>query len=322
MKRIAALIWLIVLMIPQLAWAESTGLKKVSFIPQWVPQAQFAGYMTALDKGFYREVGLDVTMDTGGPGRSAFDALAGGKVTFCTEWLSSGIQHRANGVPVVNIAQITQRSSLMLIAKKKSRIKALDNLNGKRVALWGGDFRIQPQALFRKYNINPEIVPLYGTVNLFLKGAVDAISAMWYNEYHTIINSGLDPDELTLFFFKDLLPNFPEDGIYCFEDTYDRDPEMCRRFVSASLKGWLYAFEHPNEAIDIVMKYADAAHTETNKAHQRWMLARMQDLIIPNGDKAGMGKLKVQDFDNVVKVLVESGSIQRVPKLEDFYRGQ
>jgi NitT/TauT family transport system substrate-binding protein len=322
MNRIVALICLFVLTLPAAGWPEEIRLKKVSLTPQWLPQAQFAGYMTALDKGFYREAGLDVTIEKGGPGNPPFEALAGGKVTFCTEWLSSGIQHRAGGVPLVNLAQITQRSSLMLIAKKKSGITSLDRLNGKRVALWGGDFRIQPQALFLTYNIKPEVVPLYSTVNLFLKGAVDAVSAMWYNEYHTIINSGLDPEELSLFFFKDLLPNFPEDGIYCFEDTYDRDPEMCRRFVEVSLKGWLYAFEHQNEAIDIVMKYADAAHTETNKAHQRWMLARMQDLIIPDGDKAGIGKLKARDFDSVAKVLVESDSIRTVPKLEDFYRGR
>jgi NitT/TauT family transport system substrate-binding protein len=322
MKRIAAFICLIVLMSSTAVWSKDAALKKVSLLPQWVPQAQFAGYYTALDKGFYRRAGLDVTIETGGPGKSPFDALTKGKVTFCTEWLSSGIQLRAKGIPIVNIAQITQQSSLMLIARKKSGIKTLKDLNGRRVAIWEGNFRIQPEALFRTYHIKPKVVPLYDTINLFLKGAVDVMSAMWYNEYHTVINSGLDPDELSVFFFKDLLPDFPEDGIYTLDNTCKRDPEMCRRFVSASLKGWLYAFNHKKEAIDIVMKYADAAHTETNRAHQRWMLDRMQDLIIPDGDRAGIGKLKVRDFDSVAKVLEEQGLIHRVPSLKDFYRGQ
>lgn len=321
MNRISRVIFLIVLMVPATVTAQETGLKKVSLVPQWLPQAQFAGYLTALDKGFYREAGLDVTILKGGLTNPSFEALEKGDTTFCTGWLCSGIRLRAGGTSVVNIAQITQRSSLVLVAKKKAAISSPQDLNGKRVAIWEGDFRIQPMALFRTYNVKPEVVPLYGTVNLFLKGAVDAISAMWYNEYHTILNSGLDPDELSLLFFKDLLVNFPEDAIYCLQETYQRDPDTCRRFVQASLQGWRYAFEHKNEALEIVMKHADAAHTETNRAHQRWMLARMQDLILPGGDTGGMGKLKSQDYAAVGKVLLESQLIDHLPKLEDFYKG-
>jgi NitT/TauT family transport system substrate-binding protein len=310
-----------ILMAPAAGLSQETGLKKVSLVPQWLPQAQFAGYMVALDKGFYREAGLDVTLIKGGPANPPFEALVRGDTTFCTGWLCSAIKLRAGGSPVVNIAQITQRSSLLIIAKKKSGISSPQDLNGKRIALWEGDFLIQPMALFKTYNVKPEIVPLYGTVNLFLKGAVDAITAMWYNEYHTILNTGLDPEELTLLFFKDLHVNFSEDGVYCLQDTYERDPETCRKFVNASLKGWMYAFEHKNEAIEIVMKYADAAHTETNRAHQRWMLARMQDLILPDGDVQGLGKLKPRDYEEVAKVLLESGLIDQAPKLEDFYKG-
>ncbi|HMK34133.1 MAG TPA: ABC transporter substrate-binding protein [Desulfomonilaceae bacterium] len=321
MKRIRIVICLIILMLPAAGLPEERGLQKVTLVPQWWPQAQFAGYMIALDKGFYREAGIDLTMARGGPGNPPFEALTAGKATFCTGWLSTGIQQRASGVPLVNLAQIVQRSSLVLIARKESGISSPETLNGKKMALWQGDFLIQPLALFRTYNIKPEVVPLYGTVNLFLKGGVDVMSAMWYNEYHTILNCGFQPEELSLLFFKDLLVNFPEDGIYCLEQTVKADPELCRRFVQASLKGWLYAFANQKEAIHTVMKYADQAHTETNRAHQRWMLARMEDLIIPDGDTSGLGKLGAKDYEGVGKVLMESGLIERTPKLEDFYRG-
>ena len=115
------------------------------------------------------------------------------------------------------------------------------------------------------------------------------MSAMWYNEYHTIFNSGINADDLTLFFFSQFGLNFPEDGIYCTEETFRKDPEMCAAFVRASIKGWLYAFDNQEEAMDIVMKHAKSAHTGTNRAHQRWMLARMKDLIIPDGDSSGLG---------------------------------
>ena len=147
------------------------------------------------------------------------------------------------------------------------------------------------------------------------------MSAMWYNEYHTILNSGMNADDPTLFFFSRYGLNFPEDGIYCTEETLRKDPEMCAAFVRASIKGWLYAFDNREEAPGIVMKHAKSAHTGTNKAHQRWMLARMKDLIIPDGDPSGLWKLSPDDYALVCDILQKSRFIDRVPKFEDLYRG-
>jgi NitT/TauT family transport system substrate-binding protein len=293
----------------------------VSLLPQWIPQAQFAGYMVAVEKGFYRQAGVDLTLMKGGPQVQVFDSLQNRECTFATAWLSTGIQQRSSGARVVNIAQIIQRSALMLIARKSSGIKVPADLQGKKIGLWGGDFRIQPLAFFARNNLKVETIPLYGTSNLFLQGGVDVMSAMWYNEYHQILLSGLNENELSTFFFSDFGLNFPEDGIYCLEETYRANPELCSRVVNASLKGWLYAFDHEQEALDIIMRYADEAHTGTNKAHQRWMLERMRDLIIPGGNKAVLGKLKQQDYSNVVKVLQDLNLIKTPPAYSDFYRG-
>ena len=147
------------------------------------------------------------------------------------------------------------------------------------------------------------------------------MAAMWYNEYHTILNSGLNADDLTLFFFSRLGLNFPEDGIYCTEETLRKDPELCEALVRASIQGWLYAFAHQDEALEIVMKHAKAAHTGTNKAHQRWMLARMKDLIIPDGDTTNLGKLNPAEYALVGDILKDFRLIDRLPQFDDFYRG-
>ena len=294
---------------------------KVTLLPHWIPQAQFAGYMMAEEKGFYKEAGLDLELLRGGPERPAFGCLVSGKATFCVEWLSSGIRKRSAGMRLVNLAQIVQRSALMLVARKADGITTPETLNGKRVGLWGGDFEIQPRAFFRKYNISPEIVPVYATANLFLKSAVQAVSAMWYNEYHTILNSGLNPEELTVFFFSDYGLNVPEDGLYCLEETFRKDPDLCVRFVQASLKGWLYAFEHKDEALNVVMNRAEAGHTGTNKAHQRWMLDRMQDLIMPGSDRSVLGRLNPDDYTKTGKILKEFGLTDSVPTFEEFHPG-
>ena len=298
-----------------------TPLKRVSLIPQWIPQASFAGYIVALEKGFYREAGIDLTLHEGGPDKSSFAQVSAGKATFCSGWLAYAIAQRVSGLRVVNLAQIIQRSALMLVARKSSGIKRPKDFNGKTVGLWEGQWRVQPRIFFHKFGVKVRIVPAYTSMNLFLKGGVDAITAMWYNEYHKILNSGLNPDELSLFFFSDFGLNMPEDGLYCMEETFKADPQLCARFVQASLKGWLYAFNHEDETVELVMKHADAAHTGTNRTHQRWMLARVKDLIMPGGDKNRLGKLRLEDYTHAGQLLKESGMIDRLPRFDDFYVG-
>ena len=97
---------------------------------------------------------------------------------------------------------------------------------------------------------------------------------------------------------------------------------MCRAFVEASLKGWLYAFAHKYEALEIVMKYCKEGGVVTNKPHQKWMLARMEDLILPNGDRSGLGKLNQDAYESLARALKDFGLIPDIPSFDSFYRGQ
>lgn len=320
--RVITALFVLVFCHVTLAFGADTPLKRVSLLPHWIPQAQFAGYMVAVEKGFYRENGLDLELIQGGPGKDVFMALGSGRTTFGLGWLADGIKKRAAGVELVNLAQIIQRSALLLVAKKKSRIVAPADLTGKKVGIWVGDFYVPFMAFFNGQAVSPRIVPNYTSVNIFLKGAVDAVAAMWYNEYHLILNSGLDPNELTCFQLSDYGVNFPEDGLYCMKETFEGDPELCARFVEASLRGWLYAFDHRDEAIDIVMKYAEAAHTGTNRAHQQWMLDRMKDIILPEDRPRALGRLYPDDYAAVGTMLKKCHLIDELPPITDFYRGR
>ena len=311
-----------------MVWGEK--LTKVSFIPHWIPQAQFAGYYVAHEKGFYRKHFLSVDILQGGPERPPSELLEKGQADFGTMFLSSGIVKRANGVKLLGIAQTGQRSALMLIAKKSSGIKTPKDVQGKKVGLWGDDFRIQPQSFFQRYNLVVRIIPQSTTPNLFLRGGVDVASAMWYNEYHMLLAAGLNADELTVFSLSDHGLNFPEDGIYCMEETFNKHPQLCRHFVQASLEGWQYAFAHPEEALDIVMKYVTKANVATNRMHQKWMLECMKDLILPpgtdspfgslpNGTDIVFGSLQSETYYQVAKELEKYGLIDNIPNFYNFF---
>lgn len=293
-------------------------LKKVSLMPLWSPQAQFAGYYVALDKGIYARHGIDLKILKAGAGHSPAQTLKDGGADFALLWLTTAIQQRAAGVKLVNAAQIIQKSSMMLISKKSSGIKAVTDMNGKKVGLWGGDLSIPPHLLFAKHGVKVREIQQSGTVNLFLRGGIDVTSAMWYNEYHTILNSGVDLEELNVLSLNEQGIIFPEDGIYTLEKSLKKDPDLVSAFVAASLEGWRYAFANPDEALDIVIKYMREAEQPANRIHQKWMLARMRDLMMLGTIQVTDGVLKEQDYQAVGNSLRRAGLIRYYPDYSTF----
>jgi NitT/TauT family transport system substrate-binding protein len=295
-----------------------TDLTPCSMIPLWSPQAQFAGYYVALEKGIYRKHGIDMTILKGGPACSGCEYLKDGRADFAILWLTTAIRQRDEGFQLVHLSQIIPRSSMMLVAKKSLNIRKPSDMNGKKVGIWGGDLAIPPHAFFRKYGLRVKEIPQSYTVNLFLRGGVDIASAMWYNEYHTILNTGIDPEEMDVFSLSDYGLNFPEDGLYMLETTYKKNPILADACVKASLEGWQYAFEHQEEALDIIIRYMREAKISANRIHQKWMLSRMQDLIMPVLEEGKYGRLKRPDYDSVSAFLIQTSLINETPDYNLF----
>ncbi len=328
LKKITFLLLALLLWLPGLQNpANARTLTKVTFIPLWVPQAQFAGYYVALETGIYKEYGLDVEIISGGPQRSSADYLKNRKADFASLWLVSGIDLCNQGIEVVNLAQIVQRSALMLVAKKSSGILKPQDMNDHKVGLWGPPFATQPKIFFQQQKI--KVVPLQQSysINLFLRDGVAVASAMWYNEYHSILNAGINPDELTTFFYADYNLNFPEDGIYVLKKTWQQHPDLCRAFVNASVKGWRKAFAEPELALDITMRNLKNEHIISNRVHQKWMLERMHDIIMPQNQNQSksqqpqsIGILKQKDFQRVVESLKQVNLIKDAPSFKNFHQ--
>lgn len=300
--------------------AAEPALKRATLMPLWSPQAQFAGYYVALDKGMYARHGIDLVILPAGPGHSPAQSLEDGTADFVVLWLTTAIQHRSRGHGLVNLAQVIQTSSMMLVARKTSGIRTVADMNGRKVGLWGGDLSIPPRTLFARSGITVREVPQSHSVNLFLRGGIDVASAMLYNEYHTILDSGLDADELSVFRLRDHGMDFPEDGLYALQETIDGDPALADAFVRASLEGWRYAFAHTEETLDIVVRRMREAHLPANRVHQRWMLERMRELALPGGSKEALGQLEEQDYRAVAETLLRDGLIRGYPDFSEFAR--
>ncbi len=300
--------------------ASADEIKTVRLALQWYPQSQFAGYYMAKEKGFYAANGLNVEILPGDADSDSVDRVISGQSEFATAFLSTAMERWSKGSRLVNIAQIVQRSALMLVARKDSGIKSISDLEGARIGTWGETFQLQPESLFLRENLHVTFVRQSPSFELFMRGGLDATLAMWYNEYHRLIAYGLNPDEMTTFFFSDLNLNQPEDGIYCLESTLKNSPDTAASLVRASVQGWEYAFTHPEETVDTLLEIMKGQKVRANRAHQTWMLARMRDIILDGKHSRPTTVLNPVDFDSTKIELMRTGVITTNIPYNDFYK--
>ena len=291
-----------------LAWAvpAAAAPRKASLTLQWYPQTQFAGYYMALAKGFYQRRGIDLTLRRGGADVDGPRDLKEGRTQFVTLFLTGALAFRSPELPLVNVGQIVNRGNVLIVAKKKSRILKVEDLNGRRMSLWGDHFSGAYKQLFGARKVWPVVVPQFFSVELFLRGAVDACSAMSYNEYQRILQAGWRPEELTVISLRDQGCDFPEDGIYTLESTWKKDPGLCRDLLEASLEGWRYAAAHPDEAVALLEAEADKAGYTVNSLLLRRMLLTILPSIFPSGkDRWTPGRLSREDYERTVSMMAE-----------------
>jgi NitT/TauT family transport system substrate-binding protein len=288
----------------------ANAAEEVKLQLQWVTQAQFAGYYVALDKGFYADEDLDVTVLSGGPDIAPPQVLAGGGADVMLNWMPSALAAREKGLPVVNIAQPFKTSGLMLTCWKDTGIKSPQDFKGKTIGVWffGNEYPflswMSQEGISTDGGPDGVTVLKQGfNVDPLLQRQADCISTMTYNEYGQVLDAGVSEDELVTFKYEDQGVATLEDGIYALEDNL-KDPafkDKMVRFVRASMKGWKYAEANPDEAAEIVLENDESgAQTE---AHQKRMMGEIAKLTAGSN-----GALDEADFNRTVATLLAGGS--------------
>lgn len=283
-KRIIFLVVLIFVILsgctPQTATPTEPQLDLATLQLQWVTQAQFAGYYVALDKGWYLEEGIELTIKPGGPDISPTDSVAMGNADFATSLLADIIVAIQQGKPIISIAQIQQTNGLLLISKKSSNIEEPQDFIGKNVGVWVGNWQAQFDALMAKEGITSEEFTLVSqgfSMDSFLNDELDVASAMIYNEYHVVLESGIKADEINVIDYANYGLDFPGDVLATSKQLAEENPDLVTRMLRASLRGWQYAVDNPDEAVEIIMKY-DKSGIQT-KEHQQSMMEEIGKLV-------------------------------------------
>lgn len=277
---------------------------------KWVTQAQFAGYYVAQDKGFYGDEDLNVTIKPGGPDIAPTQVIAGGGADVTVEWMPAALSAREKGLPLVNIAQPFKSSGMMLTCLKETGVTGPEDFPGRTLGVWffGNEFPFLSwmsqlgipttggadgvTVLKQGFNVDP-----------LLQKQADCISTMTYNEYWQVIDAGISADQLITFKYEDQGVATLEDGLYVLEDKLSDPAEVDKltRFVRASMKGWKWAEENPEEAAMIVLDN-DATGAQT-ESHQIRMMGEVAKLT-----SGSNGALDPADFERTVQSLLSGGS--------------
>ena len=291
---------------------QAFAADKLTLQLKWVPQAQFAGYYVAAAKGFYADAGLDVTVKPGGPDINPAQVIAGGGADVIVDWMPSALAARDKGVPLVNIAQVFEKSGMQLTCRKDSGVLSPAQFKGKTLGVWfsGNEYPFLAWMAKLKLPITggPDGITVLKqgfNVDPLLQKQAACISTMTYNEYWQLIEAGMKPDQLHVFRYEDQGVATLEDGLYTVEGKLAEPAAVAvlARFLQASVKGWQYAAAHQDEAVRIVLSN-DTAGAQT-AAHQKRMMAEVAKLL--GADPKRMGFLDPAAYERTVDELLSSG---------------
>jgi NitT/TauT family transport system substrate-binding protein len=278
---------------------------------KWVTQAQFAGYYVALEQGFYTEENLDVTILPGGPDIAPPQVIAGGGADVIVEWMPAALAAREGGLPLVNIAQPFAASGMMLTCWADTGIAAPADLANRTLGVWffGNEYPFLSWmstlgiSTDGKSETGVEVLKQGFNVDPLLQRQADCISTMTYNEYWQVIDAGVTPEELVTFKYEDQGVATLEDGLYVLEENLS-DPafvDKMARFVRASMRGWKWAEENPEDAAMIVLDF-DETGAQTEQ-HQIRMMGEVAKLTAGSS-----GALDAAAYERTVATLLGGGS--------------
>ena len=305
----------------------STKLTKVTLQLKWVAQAQFAGYYAAVAKGYYKQMGLDVSLKVGGPDIIPETVVAGGQAQFGLDWLPSLMSSRDKGVNLVNIAQVFPRSGLTLITWKDTGINTVAKMKGKTVANWLGGNEYEVYAALVKNGMDPvkqqgvKIFQQPFSMDFFMKRQTDAASAMTYNELAQVLESkNPKTGKLTKLSELNVIPmqkvgtGMLEDGIFT-TGSWIKSPKnqaTAKKFLAASFKGWVYCRNNWRDCVNIVLK----AGTALPRGHQTWMMNEINALVWPS--PLGIGIMNPVDYKRTAKIAKQFAGLKKLPGHEAY----
>lgn len=291
--------------------AEEQKLQKVSIQLHWKYEFEFAGFIAAKEKGFYKDAGLDVELREYEYGLDIEDEVLSGRANYGV-YNSYTLIDFLNEKPLRLIASFFKRAALVLVTKPD--IEEPRDLIGKKImAGTKEDFRLNFQILFDKYNIDIDKLSLVAhTYNIddFVSGKVDAMTAFVSDQPIKLDQAGvkyniINPSDYGIYVLQE--------EMFTSQNEIDTHPKRVEAFKEATIKGWEYAFEHKAEIIDIIYKKYSK---NMSKSFLEQEAVEIEKLILPY--TYNIGSIDKNFLNRQLELFNEYYTFKNIKKIEDY----
>ncbi|MBM7045735.1 MULTISPECIES: ABC transporter substrate-binding protein [Rhizobium] len=297
---------------------QVSAAEAVSVRLKWVAQAQFAGIYVAKAKGFYKEAGIEATINPGGPNINVESLVASGADTFGIASGTEGMLYaRQNGLPLVCIGMSQQMTPFAYVTYNGTGIKSVKDFKGKKVATWFTGPQFTLFSVLAHEGIAKDDVQIVSqpfSMQPFIDHQYDVATVTLYNELNTLKEQGIN--DIRLFLPDDSGVTTQQDAIVTSEKVIKEKPELVQAFLAATLKGWKYSFEHKAEAVDIVL----AAGSGLERKHQELMLDEIEHVMTAKlGKTEGLGAIDLASIGAVQDSLLEYKALKAKVDLKSAF---
>jgi len=285
----------------------------------WVVIGNNSMYYLALDKGFYAEEGLDVEIGPGQGSGSTSQVVGGSKDMFGIADVGTAALAIGRGMPITVIASWVQKSPMAVVTLENSGIQSPRDLRGKRMGAAAGSASRAILPAFLKANglsdsdIETVSVDAAARTSVLAEGRVDAIEDF-------ITGSPILLDKIgkpsRYFLYADSGVNVLGTGMIVNNDVLNRQPELVGKFTRATVKGWEYAQQHPDEAVDAALQRDFAGEREV---FRRSLTDTFKLLHTPNTQGKPLGWMSDADWAASLQILKEYVDLQGDRPASDYY---
>lgn len=283
---------------PAGAGEEKKELVKITQITNWFAQAEHGGQYAALLKGFYEEAGLDMEIQSGGPGISATQIVASGRAQFGMGQADEILFARQNGIPLVAIAGIFQKNPQALMFHKGEPIDSFDDLNGRKVYVGSGV--AYWEYMKKKYNLTDVIEMKYtGSLAEFVNDKTAVTQSYMTSEPFTMQQEGVEVDWL-LNADSGYMPY--GNLLFTTEQYIKEHPDIVRAYVEASIKGWNYYKDHYDEINPFIQEHNPDMPLEKLE----YSAQALQPLVYGfDAEEYGVGYMSQERWETLMDQLLE-----------------
>lgn len=290
-------------------WAKS---ESIHLQLRWLHQFQFAGYYAALEKGYYQDEGLDVIIHAGSPEKQPVKRILNGEVHYGVA-NSELLLERLRGAPLVALAAIFQHSPSVLLARKDADILSPHDLVGKKVMMIDNNVDADFVAMFKNEGIDLssiKVVPSSYNIQDLVDKKVVAFNSYLSNEPFFLQQQNIDYTVLHPRLYE---IDFYSDILFTTEQEIADHPDRVNAFLRASLKGWRYALQHPQEIIDLLLKVYSV---DKSKAHLEFEAKTIENLILPN--LVEIGHMNPWRWKHMADTFFDAGMLENLDQFDGF----